>query len=265
MASATQDTHVTVGTIKTETDLVGDIGCRMFMWSPRRELTHHLVRSTAPFPWFKRQSVRWLHSNPYRSYNADRSTIFIHIPKNAGSSVKSSLFGVDDENHKELIQYEAFDAEKCRRFFTFCIVRNPWDRMLSAFTFLQSGGLHATDEAWANRYLDDLNSFKAFVHRLKDEAFSNAVLRQTHFAPQYVWVTDSRNSIGVDYVVRFEHLHEDLREMEALTGWDCALDTHENKSSSPEYEDVYDTEMRKRVARFYQRDIELFDYTFGES
>ncbi|MCS4054635.1 hypothetical protein GGQ06_003245 [Salinibacter ruber] len=137
--------------------------------------------------------------------------------------------------------------------------------MLSAFTFLKSGGLHATDEAWANRHLSDVPSFEAFIHRLGDDTFSGAVLRQTHFAPQHVWITDSHNSIGVDYVVRFEHLEEDLREMETLTDWDCELEAHENKSSSPEYEDVYDAEMVEQVAQLYQRDIELFDYTFGDA
>lgn len=235
------------------------------MWAPRRQLTHYAIRSTGLSPRLKRYAIGWLVQSPYRTYNDTYQSIFIHIPKNAGSSVKKSLFGVDEENHKELIRYEAHSPEKYRRLFKFCIVRNPWDRVLSAFTFLKSGGLHTTDEAWANRYLSDVKSFEAFVHRLKDEAFSNAVLRQTHFAPQHVWITDSRNTIGVDYVVRFEHLEEDLREMGALTEWGCELEAHENKSSSPEYEDVYDAEMVKQVAQLYQRDIELFDYTFGDA
>jgi hypothetical protein len=52
--------------------------------------------------------------------------------------------------------------------------------------------------------------------------------------------------------------------MDTLTEWDCELVAHENKSSSPAYEDVYDAEMVEQAARLYQRDIELFDYTFGD-
>lgn len=229
----------------------------------RRKLTHCIVHSKTLPSWLKRWAARWMNFNPYRPYNDERKAIFIHIPKNAGSSVKTSLFGVDEENHKELIRYEAHSPEKYRRLFKFCIVRNPWDRVLSAFTFLKSGGLHATDEAWANRYLSDVTSFEAFVHRLQDDTFSRAVLRQTHFAPQHIWIMDSRNSIGVDYIVRFEHLEGDLREMEALVEWECELGTHENKSSSPAYEEMYDAEMARQVGQLYQRDIELFDYRFG--
>jgi hypothetical protein len=129
------------------------------MWAPRRELTHYVIRNTALFPWLKRSAISWLVQSPYRTYNERYQSIFIHIPKNAGSSVKTSLFGVEKENHKELIRYEAHNPKKYRRFFKFCIVRNPWDRMLSAFTFLKSGGLHATDKAWAKRYLSDVDSF----------------------------------------------------------------------------------------------------------
>ena len=76
--------------------------------------------------------------------------IFIHIPKTAGSSIgdpsykkfrKGSLIqylGDEDEayqGHIKAIELKEKVKEPWRDFFKFCFVRNPWDRLVSAYLF----------------------------------------------------------------------------------------------------------------------------------
>src|SRR5258706_16293188 len=69
--------------------------------------------------------------------------IFVHIPKCAGNSVTKSLsqFGGFDCGHTNLKRFQImFGPEEFNRYFKFAFVRNPYDRLFSAFLFMKKGG-----------------------------------------------------------------------------------------------------------------------------
>ena len=90
--------------------------------------------------------------------------IFVHIPKCAGISLVKSLFGDFDLGHAGIKRYQImFGPAEFNRYFKFTIVRNPFDRLVSAFFFMKKGGINEGDKSWANRKFAHYDNFEAFV------------------------------------------------------------------------------------------------------
>ena len=85
----------------------------------------------------------------YKPYD-DYRCIFVHIPKAAGMSICRSLFGNLAGGHATLSDYQIiFPRLEFESYFKFTFVRNPWDRVFSAYNFLKKGGATEFDRQWA--------------------------------------------------------------------------------------------------------------------
>src|SRR5450432_4262328 len=60
--------------------------------------------------------------------------LFIHIPKNAGSTISTQLYGAH-RGHRSALFYLQADPIYFRSKLVFAIVRNPWSRVVSAYEF----------------------------------------------------------------------------------------------------------------------------------
>ena len=71
--------------------------------------------------------------------------IFIHIPKNAGTSVQLS-FQMSDVTHHEYSYYQKKYSDKWEVYKKFAIIRNTWDRVVSNYEYarLESSYWHDT-------------------------------------------------------------------------------------------------------------------------
>jgi hypothetical protein len=191
--------------------------------------------------------------------------IFVHVPKAAGISLCRSLFGNLAGGHTTLAQYRLlFEPEFFERAFKFAFVRNPWDRLHSAFHFLRAGGLHESDAAWARLHLEGYADFEDFVLRGLE---SGAVRSMVHFVPQFRFLClPGRSRPGVDFLGRFENLEADYRTVRRRLGMDVAERLmHANRSRTEgkgDYRAAYTHAMRERVGRVYRRDIRMFGYGF---
>lgn len=99
--------------------------------------------------------------------------------------------------------------------FKFCFVRNPYDRLLSAWLdkVVRTGGLRPRFEAKLGR--EGPVSFADFVAVIRDEPLAEM---DTHYAPQaYVTFQDM---IAYDFIGRFESLHHDLHRVLERLGAD---------------------------------------------
>lgn len=189
----------------------------------------------------------------------------MHIPRTAGASIGQLCMsrGIGGIGHNtrnpdyvSLAQYKRSHPD----IFSFAIVRNPWDRLVSAYHFLSQGGLNIHDSKDADRYVKCYGGFSEFVSgAFRDEA----ILRQIHFRPQYQWISDENNVIA-DYVGRFEALQHHVSACMALAGLPDYRLPHVNRATHKPYQEYYSGEAIDVVGKIYSRDIELFGYKFDE-
>lgn len=198
--------------------------------------------------------------NLQRSYpeNVDAAeAIFIHVPKTAGTSFHN-LIGYTGIGHVSYRWYESRDSEKFERYFKFAFIRNPWDRLVSAFFYLKKGGSNAMDKQWALSNLSQYDTFDAFVAGwVSDEN----VEKYFHFIPQHKFVCDESLTLKVDYLGRFETIQADFDAIAAKLGLDQQL-PYVNQSQRRSYQSYYTDRTKQIVQDVYRKDIEHFEYSF---
>ena len=99
----------------------------------------------------------------YSGYPNAHCCVFIHIPKAAGTSLTRTLFD-SPSRHLHYTEYQRTNPRKFQQYFKFTFVRNPYDRLFSAYTFLKKGGLNELDRCWAEQNLTSFPDFESFVH-----------------------------------------------------------------------------------------------------
>ena len=91
-------------------------------------------------------------------------TIFLHIPKTAGTSLVYAIYGdVKGGGHRSISFYRYILAKKIEEYFTFCFVRNPYSRLYSTYQFLSKGGVNQHDRLAFKMHLEKYNDFEDFV------------------------------------------------------------------------------------------------------
>ncbi len=233
-----------------------------------------IYRSSVP-ELYRKQCYKYLHYSSYKklrttvypSQKGDfslrgfdkRKAIFVHIPKAAGTSVALSIYGELPYHYKAIDYYVIFGRKTFNDYFKFCFVRNPWDRLYSAYRFLIKGGWDENDKAWALKNIAEYKSFDEFV---KGWLTPENLYSYMHFIPQYEFVCDHRKRILVDYIGYFETINEDFDTICGILNIPAKLE-HTNKSTELDYKAHYNEETIDIVAKLYQQDIDMFGYSFN--
>ena len=175
--------------------------------------------------------------------NSDHEVLFIHVPKTAGTSMERCHF-LGGGGHQTIREYP-----QNQRLFKFGFVRNPWDRLVSAF--------------FCHRPYDggrDLAQFHQFVlEHCSDGEYPDDGIYRLHFLPMWHFLLDGNDRMGVDFVGRFEMLQSGWKYVcERLKVF--AVLPHERKRLHRPYKEYYTPETWDVVGQLYQRDIELFGY-----
>jgi len=195
-----------------------------------------------------------------------KKALFMHIPKTGGISLYKAIKHPRVKIKGHFIQNPFYlylkDSLKFypERPFVFAFVRNPWDRLVSAFFYLNKGGMNGSDRRDMKKYIKKYRGdFKAFVKEAIAEGWA---LDQLHLKPQVDWISDNDGQLLTDYTGKFENLRSDLKNISEITGIPFNKLEHRNKSKHKDFHEYYDNEMRKIVAKAYEEDIETFGYTF---
>jgi len=191
--------------------------------------------------------------------------IFVHIPKAAGISIGYSLFGRHTGNHRTIKEYQIiFSKEEFDSFFKFTFVRNPWDRLASAYMFMKKGGRNSFDAEWAEKYLTQFNDFEDFVLNWVN---TDNINLGAHIKPQYKFVTTNNiKKVDVDFVGYFETIENDYEYIRQQLGFGSKLEV-KNKTTDKrnDFREYYSDKMIQIVEDAYREDIELFGYNFDNS
>lgn len=193
-----------------------------------------------------------------RSYDK-LECIFVHITKSAGTSVAKGLFG-ELPYHYTAAQYRViYGRRNFSRYFKFAFVRNPWDRLYSAYSYLQGGGWNDKDKAWAKEHIDGVTNFNDFVLNWlsPDRLYSHI-----HFWPQYKFICDRKGRVLLDHIAYFENIDDEFRYLSNRLELKSEL-SHTNQSDRVNYTEVYSKEAIEKVRSLYKTDIDLLGYSFN--
>jgi len=184
--------------------------------------------------------------------------VFIHIPKVAGTSIRDGFF---KGNHSK----PHFDKlpEEWQPYFKFAFVRNPYDRLISAWKMFTTGLENNVRDI--STQCDATLSLKAFLDICMDESISHhdrstleGKLRH-HAIPQ----THPYNCLKyADMVGRFENLEEDFGKVCEKLEIPYSGLPHWNTTNRSDYKDYFDDESKALADEFLKEDIAQLGYTF---
>jgi hypothetical protein len=192
--------------------------------------------------------------------------IFIHIPRTAGTSIKGAL-EMQGRGHPLWQYYYLVYPEQWDSYFKFTVVRNPWDRMVSAYHYAKMEKSYWHDNL--NRISPhpdyELLSKKTFEETCAILKNRRTLLQHEVWHPQYLFVTKQENkihSIAVDFVLRHENIEKDFKALcEKLQIKDIPLPCV-NPSTHDNYRSYYTDETKGLIGKAYSTDIRLFEYEF---
>lgn len=208
--------------------------------------------------------------------------LFVHIAKTGGTSVRAALerlrwqdpwyyamFLCSRLSHlsghriatklprhakvvaaKELLPREYFDA-----LFKFAFVRNPWDLQVSSFHHIRRERPH---------YLGGHETFEAFLRWKLDPERPYQYHVDTSITRQTDYLIDLDGRIVVDFIGRYEQLHQDFATACGRIGIPAPALPHarQAKDRKHDYRSYYSDETAELIARHFARDIQLLDYRF---
>jgi hypothetical protein len=187
--------------------------------------------------------------------------IFIHVPKCAGQSIRQTLFEDLQPGHINAYTYQLiYPRHQYQKYYKFSFVRNPWDRLVSAFFFMISGGAHKKDRLWMEKNLSEFPDFSSFI---REGLIQDHIMDWPHFRPQVEFLKGQNGKIELDFIGRFENIESDFKIVRDHLGINREL-AHINKTQTKRepYRTYYTDELRDIVAQVYSEDIQTFEYRF---
>jgi hypothetical protein len=195
-------------------------------------------------------------------------SFFIRIPKCASSSIVNGLsnhpgfsytgglacsFWGDsplDNTDQSILNF----IDLSQHDFTFSCVRNPWDRVVSAY---QNGGWNLPQER------ERCPTFADCIEAMRTNNFptQTSLASKWHLTPaaRHLYRDDKQ---AVDFIMKFENLQEDFDTACQTLGIDPHTIRHDNATEHKPYREYYTEDSRNVVAEYYQEDIDRFGYKF---
>ena len=171
--------------------------------------------------------------------------------------------------------------EQYQNYFKFSIVRNPWDRLASAYVYKRLGEATKGNYDVAplepyHKWLDEiLPEFPDYIKLLKEypqyhPAHKRLLSRITGLFRKPpppkgldpLTMSQYDFAKGVDFIGKYESLQEGFAHVANVTKIPYERLRQLNRSFKPNYRSMYDEESKAIVARYCAKDIKAFDYKF---
>lgn len=182
-------------------------------------------------------------------------SIFVHVPKTAGTSMERTKF-VGGQGHKtakvlrQNVGKDVWDA-----YFTWGFVRDPLDRFLSSF-------FH---EPNITGYPQNKDGFERFVRSFAGRGIDiPSMLKKGnkyhhHFIPQYYFLCDDEDNILVDFVGRYSELDYDWSEVCNIVGVTTKLEHYRKGNYIKDRKQYYNDTTEILVRELYAKDYKIFE------
>jgi len=180
--------------------------------------------------------------------------VFVAVAKTACTSIHRR-FGYTQDPVPSIYHMHLKDIldqnPQAESYFKFAFVRNPYDRLVSAYHDFKYSESH---QSWSYP-IQQYPTFKSFALSLYNGPCKDFI----HLRPQFEYL-ELDGKLGTDFVGRFERLSDDFKLVQGLINTEeKPLDKHRS-SSHDDYRQYYDDETRETVYELYQKDFEVFEY-----
>lgn len=183
----------------------------------------------------------------------DRQFIFVHIPKTAGQSVSAALGHPKNQKPHSIKQHLLRENPSYLRF---CFVRNPWDRLASAFFYskrMVKKGVINNDRVRIYLAEHPDVTFEQFVTDFVDEDIKR---KSVHFREQVYWI----DRTSPHFIGRFESMQEHFAWLTRIIGIDAELPQLNASGSVTSYSSLYTPQAIEKVAAIYAADVGRLGY-----
>jgi len=186
--------------------------------------------------------------------------IFFHGFKTAGVSIRISLqdlihkdefWHANNQHAPATRQLGHYGKEIFNNYLKFSVVRNPWDRMVSAYFYFRSRDIETANRQYKNVKYCQEHTFPEFV-------FFHKVLSSTN-------LLSVNRKLVTDYIIKFENLDNDFNDLCKrlnIPKTNLKHITHNTSRPRGHYSTFYDTKTMEEIKKFYKKDIKNFVYTF---
>ena len=168
--------------------------------------------------------------------------IFIHIPKNAGTSIETyfanSSFRIQPNKHADIYEIKRKFKNSYKNYRKFTIIRNPYDKMVSWYFYLKRNLNSNTEVLDFNDWILDPTKL---WHANDPISFLD---------PQCRWVDDTVE------LIKFENINEELNN---FFGEKIDLPIT-NKTNHEHYLKYYNEKSLDIVYDKYKEDFKKFNY-----
>lgn len=210
------------------------------------------TKNKASLRFFHTFLLKRLNTSETAHYiNKPKNLLFIHNPKAAGNTIKS-IFGLNRKHTTHIIPSLHFSKKCWEEHFVIAAVRHPIDRFFSSYHY-------HTQEKYQGYYYKQYPQ----LHQLSPAEYFDIMSKEAFaIRPQSAYCQHYLSDKKIDFIIRFEHLEEDLKTCcqkinMPFEGLPHLNPSKKNKKVTPYLKDKV---LMKKLEDFYKEDFEQFGY-----
>lgn len=212
-------------------------------------------------------------------YKEGKKFIFVHIPKNAGNTIRQSILKLPNEDIKlvshiengieyrgvinehltydeHLHRYKEYDSEK---IFSFCLIRNPLERFISIYNYLSDENfLNSGSKArrkTTELFLEMGNPLDALVYLKRNNNHPFFEDRHGYLQSEYI----GKNK-KVDYIGTVENFEKSINFILSKLNLDFIYSPQKLNEGTGKHLDLLTNEKYVELINYiYGKDIELYN------
>lgn len=198
----------------------------------------------------------------------EKKFIFIHVPKTSGTAMSNTIIkkypnseqlsnveksgenkGIDKMHLYNEVISKYIDEYKLSNYIKFCIVRNPYDKLYSAWNYLK------------DRYqYKNVNEF--VKHELCETFIYGKEMKEldarVHYRPQFTFIYNNNQDKYVDNILKYENLNKDISNLNKQ--YNLNILEYGKNQNEKSYIKHFNKESINKINNLYRKDFMLLQY-----